>query len=94
MKTKEPNEKFDAGKPKFDSLPDSWNCECGAGKDKSQPCACVSLKPECPSVPLRGSEENVMLISLRRSLRKGRAVPRAETNCEEEAVAVGLFAIR
>ncbi len=42
----EPNETFDAGKAKFDSLEESWKCDCGAGKDKYQPCACVELKSE------------------------------------------------
>lgn len=39
----EPHEKLDPKKPTFDSLPDHWLCECGAGKDKFQPCSCVSL---------------------------------------------------
>jgi rubredoxin len=42
----EPQEKSDDTKPAFDSLPENWQCECGAGKDKYQPCSCVSLKSE------------------------------------------------
>jgi rubredoxin len=40
----EPNEHLDKGKQSFDSLPEDWKCECGAGKDKFQPCSCVALK--------------------------------------------------
>lgn len=39
----EPNEKHDPKKPSFDSLPEEWTCECGAGKDKFQPCSCVTI---------------------------------------------------
>ncbi|MBS2009871.1 MAG: rubredoxin [Cyanobacteria bacterium SZAS TMP-1] len=39
----EPNEKLDTKKASFDSLPEDWKCECGAGKDKFQPCSCVSV---------------------------------------------------
>jgi rubredoxin len=37
----EPKEALDPTKSKFDSLAESWKCECGAGKDKYQPCSCV-----------------------------------------------------
>jgi rubredoxin len=40
----EPNEKLDLKKPSFESLPDSWKCECGEGKATFQPCSCVSVK--------------------------------------------------
>jgi rubredoxin len=40
----EPNEKLDPKKPLFESLPENWKCECGAAKEKSQPCSCVSLE--------------------------------------------------
>ncbi len=39
----EPNEKLDLNKASFDSLAEDWKCECGANKDKFQPCSCVSL---------------------------------------------------
>ncbi|MBS2005130.1 MAG: rubredoxin [Cyanobacteria bacterium SZAS LIN-5] len=42
----EPNEKLDTQKPSFESLPEDWKCDCGAGKDKFQPCSCISLKTE------------------------------------------------
>jgi rubredoxin len=42
----EPKEQVDDKKPAFDSLPENWQCECGAGKDKYQPCSCVSVSVE------------------------------------------------
>jgi rubredoxin len=42
----EPNEHLDPKKASFDSLPETWKCECGAGKDTFQPCSCVSVKSE------------------------------------------------
>jgi rubredoxin len=40
----EPHEKLDPKKPSFESLPENWQCGCGAGKDQFQPCSCVSLE--------------------------------------------------
>jgi len=40
----EPDEKLDPTRKPFDSLAKDWKCQCGAGKEMSQPCSCVSIE--------------------------------------------------
>jgi len=40
----EPKERLDPQKAAFASLPEDWKCQCGATKDKFQPCSCVAFE--------------------------------------------------
>ncbi len=43
----EPKEHLDPNKKPFESLAENWKCpSCEAGKDKYQPCSCVTLETE------------------------------------------------
>jgi rubredoxin len=42
----EPHESLDPNRKSFDSLPDSFKCQCGATKDMFQPCTCATVEEE------------------------------------------------